>query len=177
MEGNISKILFSEKDIKNRIKQLGQIISDEYENKNPLLICPLKGSVIFFSDLSREIKIPCEFDFMNVSSYNSGTVSSGEVKISKDIDTDINGRHVIIVEDIIDSGNTLYKLKNILLERNPLSLRICTLLDKPSRRTADIKSDYIGFEIPDEFVIGYGMDVAEQYRNLPYIGIYSPDKK
>jgi len=177
MEGNISKILFSEKDIKNRIKQLGQIISEEYADKNPLLICPLKGSVIFFSDLSREIKIPCEFDFMNVSSYNSGTVSSGEVKISKDIDTDINGRHVIIVEDIIDSGNTLYKLKNILLERNPLSLRICTLLDKPSRRTADIKSDYIGFEIPDEFVIGYGMDVAEQYRNLPYIGIYSPDKK
>lgn len=172
MEENISEVLFSAEDIKNRVKQLGEILTNDYMDKNPLLICPLKGSAIFFADLVREIKISCEFDFMSVSSYNNDIVSSGKVKIKKDLESNINGRHIIIIEDIIDSGITLFNLKNLFAARNPASLKICTLLDKPSRRIADIESDYVGFEIPDKFVIGYGMDVAEKYRNLPYIGIF-----
>lgn len=175
MEKNISEVLFSAEDIKERVKQLGEAITNDYKDKNPLLVCPLKGSAIFFADLVRELNIMCEFDFMCVSSYNNDTVSSGEVKIKKDLDSNINGRHVLIIEDIIDSGITLFNLKNLLNGRNPASLKICTLLDKPSRRIADIKSDYIGFEIPDKFVIGYGMDVAEGYRNLPYIGVFKTE--
>ncbi len=174
-EHEITKILFSAEDIKNRVIEMGKILTEDYKNKNPLLICPLKGSFMFFSDITREIKIPCEIDFMAVSSYNSNTVSSGEIKILKDLTENINGRHVLIIEDIIDTGLTLYNLKKMLNSRNPKSLKICTLLDKPSRRIADITGDYCGFVIPDKFVVGYGMDLNEKYRNLPFIGIYEPE--
>lgn len=174
-EHEIKKVLFSAEEIKTRVAELGKILTEDYKNKNPLLICPLKGSIMFFSDIVREIKIPCEIDFMTVSSYNSNTVSSGEIKILKDLTENINGRHVLIIEDIIDTGLTLYNLKKMLSGRNPESLKICTLLDKPSRRIADIKGDYCGFVIPDKFVIGYGMDLNEKYRNLPFIGIYESE--
>lgn len=174
-EHEIKKVLFSAEEIKTRVAELGKILTEDYKNKNPLLICPLKGSFMFFSDIAREIKIPCEIDFMTVSSYNSNTVSSGEIKILKDLTENINGRHVLIIEDIIDTGLTLYNLKKMLSSRNPESLKICTLLDKPSRRIADIKGDYCGFVIPDKFVVGYGMDLNEKYRNLPFIGIYESE--
>ena len=174
-EHEIKKVLFSAEEIKTRVAELGKILTEDYKNKNPLLICPLKGSIMFFSDIVREIKIPCEIDFMTVSSYNSNTVSSGEIKILKDLTENINGRHVLIIEDIIDKGLTLYNLKKMLSSRNPESLKICTLLDKPSRRIADIKGDYCGFVIPDKFVVGYGMDLNEKYRNLPFIGIYESE--
>ncbi|MEI2989091.1 MAG: hypoxanthine phosphoribosyltransferase [Oscillospiraceae bacterium] len=174
-EHEIKKVLFSAEEIKTRVAELGKILTEDYKNKNPLLICPLKGSIMFFSDIVREIKIPCEIDFMTVSSYNSNTVSSGEIKVLKDLTENINGRHVLIIEDIIDTGLTLYNLKKMLSSRNPESLKICTLLDKPSRRIADIKGDYCGFVIPDKFVVGYGMDLNEKYRNLPFIGIYESE--
>lgn len=174
-EHEIKKVLFSAEEIKTRVAELGKILTEDYKNKNPLLICPLKGSIMFFSDIVREIKIPCEIDFMTVSSYNSNTVSSGEIKILKDLTENINGRHVLIIEDIIDTGLTLYNLKKMLSSRNPESLKICTLLDKPSRRIADIKGDYCGFVIPDKFVVGYGMDLNEKYRNLPFIGMYESE--
>lgn len=174
-EHEIKKVLFSAEEIKTRVAELGKILTEDYKNKNPLLICPLKGSIMFFSDIVREIKIPCEIDFMTVSSYNSNTVSSGEIKVLKDFTENINGRHVLIIEDIIDTGLTLYNLKKMLSSRNPESLKICTLLDKPSRRIADIKGDYCGFVIPDKFVVGYGMDLNEKYRNLPFIGIYESE--
>lgn len=174
-EHEIKKVLFSAEEIKTRVAELGKILTEDYKNKNPLLISPLKGSIMFFSDIVREIKIPCEIDFMTVSSYNSNTVSSGEIKILKDLTENINGRHVLIIEDIIDTGLTLYNLKKMLSSRNPESLKICTLLDKPSRRIADIKGDYCGFVIPDKFVVGYGMDLNEKYRNLPFIGIYESE--
>ena len=168
-EHEIKKVLFSAEEIKTRVAELGKILTEDYKNKNPLLICPLKGSIMFFSDIVREIKIPCEIDFMTVSSYNSNTVSSGEIKILKDLTENINGRHVL------DTGLTLYNLKKMLSSRNPESLKICALLDKPSRRIADIKGDYCGFVIPDKFVVGYGMDLNEKYRNLPFIGIYESE--
>ena len=174
-EHEIKKVLFSAEEIKTCVAELGKILAEDYKNKNPLLICPLKGSIMFFSDIVREIKIPCEIDFMTVSSYNSNTVSSGEIKVLKDLTENINGRHVLIIEDIIDTGLTLYNLKKMLSSRNPESLKICTLLDKPSRRIADIKGDYCGFVIPDKFVVGYGMDLNEKYRNLPFIGIYESE--
>ena len=174
-EHEIKKVLFSAEEIKTRVAELGKILTEDYKNKNPLLICPLMGSIMFFSDIVREIKIPCEIDFMTVSSYNSNTVSSGEIKVLKDLTENINGRHVLIIEDIIDTGLTLYNLKKMLSSRNPESLKICTLLDKPSRRIADIKGDYCGFVIPDKFVVGYGMDLNEKYRNLPFIGIYESE--
>ena len=174
-EHEIKKVLFSAEEIKTRVAELGKILTEDYKNKNPLLICPLKGSIMFFSDIVREIKIPCEIDFMTVSSYNSNTVSSGEIKVLKDLTENINGRHVLIIEDIIDTGLTLYNLKKMLSSRNPESLKICTLLDKPSLRIADIKCDYCGFVIPDKFVVGYGMDLNEKYRNLPFIGIYESE--
>lgn len=172
LEHDVGSVLITEEQLAGRIKELGTILTEEYSEKNPLFVCPLKGSVMFFADLLRKIKIPCEIDFMAVSSYNSNTVSSGKVQILKDLTCDIGGRHVIIVEDIIDSGNTLYELKRILGERRPASLKICTLLDKPARREKPIEADYRGFEIPDLFVVGFGMDLNEEYRNLPYIGVY-----
>lgn len=174
-EHEITKVLFSAEDIKTRVTEMGKVLTEDYKNKNPLLICPLKGSFMFFSDIAREIKIPCEIDFMAVSSYNSNMVSSGEIKILKDLTQNINGRHVLIIEDIIDTGLTLYNLKKMLSSRNPKSLKICTLLDKPFRRIAEITGDYCGFVIPNKFVVGYGMDLNEKYRNLPFIGIYEPE--
>ena len=150
---------------------MGKQISEDYKDKNLLLISVLKGSVVFMSDLMRSIKIPCKIDFMSVSSYGSGTESTGHVKIIKDLDIDLAGYDLLIVEDILDSGNTLYNLKNLLLGRNPKSVKICTFLDKPARRTADIKADYVGIEVPDDFVVGYGLDYNENYRNLPCLGI------
>lgn len=168
----ISRILISESEISERICSLGRQLSEKYQGKNPLFICPLKGSVMFFADLLRKINIPCEIDFMAVSSYNSDMISSGEVKLLKDLTCDISGRYAVIIEDIIDSGNTLFMLRNMLEKRKPLSLEICTLLDKPSRREKPLIPDYCGFEIPDLFVVGYGMDLDERFRNLPYIGVY-----
>lgn len=169
---HIERILITRQEIAEKVRELGHMLTQKYTGKNPLFICPLKGSVMFFADLIREIDTPCEIDFMAVSSYNN-TVSSGEVKILKDLTSDIGGRNVVIVEDIIDSGNTLFELKKMLGERKPESLEICTLLDKPSRREKPIKPDLCGFTIPDLFVVGYGMDLNEEYRNLPYIGVYN----
>lgn len=172
MLNDIEKVYYSEETLKNIVKDLGKKISEDYKDKNLLLVSVLKGSIMFMADLMREITVPCEIDFMCVSSYNDGTESSGIVKIIKDLDINLEGRDVLIVEDILDSGRTLGYLKSVLMTRNPKSFRICTLLDKPSRRAVpDLWADYSGAEVPDEFVVGYGLDYDEKYRNLPYIGI------
>lgn len=163
-------VLISESAIKKRIQELADDISKDYAGKEVVLICVLKGAVMFMVDLSKELKIPVAFDFMDVSSYNGGTKSSGIVKIVKDLNESIEGKNVLLVEDIIDSGRTLSYLVKVLKERKPASLKICTLLDKPERRIADVEVSYIGFNIPDEFAVGYGLDYNEKYRNLPYIG-------
>lgn len=177
MSADIERVLFSETDLQKIVARIGsEICADYRDSKNPLiLVSVLKGSVVFMGDLMRAIDIPCYIDFMSVSSYGAGTTSSGGVKIIKDLDTNvIEGADLLIVEDILDSGKTLSYLKELLLARKPKSVRICTLLDKPDRRTADIKADYVGAEIPDAFVVGYGLDYAERYRNLPYVGILKP---
>ncbi len=171
MEQDISKIIISKEEIDLKVKELAAQLSKDYADKNPLVICILKGAVLFMSDLVKGLTIPVEIDFMAVSSYGSSTKSSGEVKIIKDLDTTVDGRHVIIVEDIIDSGLTLNYLIDILQRRNVASLKIVTLLDKPHRRTVKLKPDYSGFLVPDEFLVGYGLDYAEKYRNLPFIGV------
>ncbi len=171
MMNDIEKVLLSEEEIKDILSRLGDQISKDYKDKNLLLVSVLKGSIVFMADLMRVITVPCKIDFMAVSSYGSGTESSGSVKIIKDLDIDLNGYDLLIVEDILDSGNTLSHLKKLLLDRNPKSIKICTFLDKPSRRTANLKADYVGREIPDEFVVGYGLDFDEKYRNLPCLGI------
>ena len=171
MEKDIETVLLDEEAIKEIIDDLGKRISNDYKDKKLLLVSVLKGSVIFMADLMRAIDIECKIDFMAVSSYGSGSESTGHVKIIKDLDIDLDGYDLLLVEDILDSGNTLSKLKKLLLARNPRSVRICTFLDKPSRRTADIVADYVGRAIPDEFVVGYGLDYDEKYRNLPYLGI------
>lgn len=171
MHENVEKIMISEEQIADRVKELGAMLDKVYEDHKPLVVCVLKGSTIFFADLIRRMNVPMDVDFMAVSSYGSGTVSSGELLIKKDLSMDIQGRDVLIVEDIIDSGNTLYNLKKMLIARQPASLNIVTLLDKPERREAPIEPDYTGFVIEDEFVIGYGLDYAEEYRNLPYVGV------
>ena len=171
MKKDFADVLLCEEQIKEIIHGLGSQISEDYKGKNLLLVSVLKGSIVFMADLMREINIECKIDFMAVSSYGSGSESSGSVKIIKDLDIDLQGYDLLIVEDILDSGNTLSKLKRLLLERNPRSIKICTFLDKPSRRTADIIADYVGCEIPDEFVVGYGLDYDEKYRNLPCLGI------
>lgn len=171
MKNDLERILLSERKINAKIKQLGKQISKDYKGKNLLLVGVLKGSCVAMTDLMREVSIPCAIDFMCVSSYGSGVESSGTVNITKDLSVDIADYDVLIVEDILDSGNTLFKLTKLLRERNPKSVKICTLLDKPERRTADIKPDYNGFVIADEFVVGYGLDYDEKYRNLPYIGV------
>ena len=169
---DIEKVYYSEEDLHNIVVRLGKQISEDYKDKNLLLVSVLKGSIMFMADLMREITVPCEIDFMCVSSYQSGTTSSGAVKIIKDLDINLEGKDVLIVEDILDSGRTLGYLKSVLMTRNPRSFRICTLLDKPERRVVpDLFADYSGAEVPDEFVVGYGLDYDEKYRNLPYIGI------
>lgn len=175
MEKNdIREVLISEERLAARVAELGAQISKDYEGKKLIILGVLKGSVVFMTDLLRKITIPVEMDFMAVSSYGSGTKTSGVVKILKDLDRLIQGYHVLIVEDILDSGMTLSYLTELLRDRNPASIRIATLLDKPDRRKVDIKPDYVGFVIPDEFVVGYGLDYAELYRNLPYVGVLAP---
>ena len=173
MLNEIEKILISEEEIKEKIKTLAKRLDNDYAGKNPLFVCVLKGSVFFTADLVRELTIPAFLDFMSVSSYGAGTISTGELNIKKDLSENIENRHVIIVEDIIDTGNTLYKLKNLLLKRNPASIKIIALLDKPERRTAPMEADYVGFVIPDEFVIGYGLDYDERFRELKDVCVLS----
>lgn len=165
------KVLISEEEVDARIRELGEKISKEYEGKQIHLICVLKGGVFFMCELAKRITVPVSMDFMCVGSYGDGTKSSGVVRLAKDLDESIENKEVLIVEDIIDSGNTLYYLMDILRQRKPASLRLCTLLDKPDRRVKDVHVDWTGFEIPDEFVVGYGLDYAQKYRNLPYIGV------
>ena len=171
MVNDVQEILLSEEKIDLKIKELGKLISEEYDGKDLLVIGVLKGSVIFVSDLVRNISIPCEIDFMSVSSYGASSESSGVVRILKDLDQDIEGKNVIIAEDIIDSGITLDYLVDFLKARKPKSIEIVTLLSKPARRKVDINVKYIGFEVPDEFLVGYGLDYANRYRNLPFVGI------
>ena len=169
IEEDIERILISEKDIKKAVKKMGKQISKDYDGKNLMLVAVLKGSVIFMADLMRAISIPVNIDFMSVSSYGGGTKSSGVVKILKDLDHDLSGKDILIVEDILDSGVTLNYLKGYLMNRNPASIKIVTLFDKPSRRKAPIYSDYFGFEVPDAFIVGYGLDYKQEGRNLPHI--------
>ena len=163
--------LISEKDIAQRIVELGAQISEDYQGESVFMLCVLKGGVYFTTELSKRMSVPVSLDFMAVSSYGMETESSGVVKIIKDLDESIEGRNVLVVEDIIDSGRTLSLLLENLRQRKPKTLKLCTLLNKPARRVTDIQVDYVGYEIPDEFVVGYGMDYAQKYRNLPYIGV------
>lgn len=175
MFNDIERVLVSEEELSEIVKKLGAQITEDYRDKNLVLVSVLKGSVVFMADLMREIKVPCTIDFMSVSSYGSGTKTSGVVKIIKDLDTDVvEGADLLIVEDILDSGVTLEYLIKVLSARNPKSVRICTLLDKPERRKANVRADYAGTQVPDAFVVGYGLDFNEKYRNLPYIGALKP---
>lgn len=167
--------LLSEAEVTKRIREMADKITKDYSGKQLHLIGVLKGSVFIVTELAKNINLPLTMDFMAVSSYGNGTESVGRVKIVKDLDESIEGKDVLLVEDIVDSGNTLSFLKEMLLSKKPATLKLCTLLDKPSRREKDIKVDYVGFEIPDEFVVGYGLDYAQKYRNLPYIGIVHLD--
>ena len=167
----IKSILFNKEQIEQKVAQLGAQITNDFKGEKPLVVCTLKGAVTFFADLVRKLDLDVEFDFIAASSYGASTVSSGELVISKDITADPRGRKIILVEDIIDTGRTLCKLKANMLERGAEMVKICTFLDKPSRRVNDLKPDYCGFSIPDEFVVGYGLDYAEKYRNLEYVGI------
>ena len=174
MTNDIERVLISEEAIESEVARVGRQITEDFRDKNPIFVGVLKGCFIFMADLMRHVDIKCTMDFMAVSSY-SGTSSTGAVKINKDLGQDIEGRHVIIVEDILDSGVTLSYLKHYLLGRKPASITIATLLDKPARRKSDIVADYSCFEVPDAFVVGYGLDYNERYRNLPYIGILKPE--
>ena len=165
------KVLLSEKEVDDRIQAIGEQISRDYAGKQVHLICVLKGGSFFLCELAKRITVPVSLDFMSVSSYGSETKSSGVVKIIKDLDEPIKGKDVLVIEDIVDSGRTLSYLMEMLKDRGPASLKLCTLLDKPDRRVIDVPVDYTGFEIPDEFVVGYGLDYDQEYRNLPYIGV------
>ena len=175
MHDDIKTVLVSEEQLKAKVAELGAQISRDYAGKNLVLVSILKGSVVFMADLMRAVSIPCNIDFMVVSSYGSNTTTSGLAKIIKDLDGDLSGKDVLIVEDILDTGVTLSNLVPMLKMRNPNSVKICTILDKPSRRKADIQPDYEGFQVPDEFVVGYGLDYDEKYRNLPYVGVLKPE--
>lgn len=168
---DIKEVLFSEEDLKAIVKRLGVQISEDYKDRKLLMVSVLKGSVMIMADLMREITIPCEIDFMSVSSYGNDTKTSGIVRILKDLDRNIEGYDLLIVEDILDSGKTLSYIQDILSARKPNSIRICTLFDKPERRQVDLTAEYIGTVVPDEFIVGYGLDYAEKYRNLPFVGI------
>ncbi len=173
-KSDIAKVLLSEEEIREIVKKLGKRITEDYKDKNLLLVSVLKGSVMFMADLMREIDLHCKIDFMAVSSYGAGTATTGSVKIIKDLTIDLSGYDLLIVEDILDSGVTLSNLRELLMTRHPASFKICTFLDKPERRKADIKADYVGAEIPDAFVVGYGLDYNEKYRNLSYLGVLDP---
>ena len=175
MKDDIKKVLLSEEELRTRVSELGAQLSRDYEGKNLLMVSVLKGSVVFMADLMRAVSIPEKIDFMSVSSYGSGVTTSGEVKIIKDLDRPLEGLDLLLVEDILDTGITLSHLLPMLKMRNPRSVRLCTILSKPSRRKADIEPDYLGFEVPDEFVVGYGLDYDEKYRNLPYVGVLKPE--
>ncbi len=174
MDEDILKVLISQEELQDCVRKMGEQISQDYQGKNLLMVSVLKGSVVFMADLMRAVSIPAQIDFMSVSSYGAGVKSSGVVKIIKDLDQQLEGKDLLIVEDILDSGMTLSYLSDILKARRPNSIRIATLLDKPERRTANIQADYFGFQVPDAFVVGYGLDYNEKYRNLPYIGILKP---
>ena len=171
MHQDVEQILYTEEQLRSRVKELGCQITADYAGRRPMLISVLRGSYIFMADLTRAINLDVTVDFMVVSSYGAGTVSSGQVEIKKDLSDSIEGRDLIIVEDILDSGNTLYYLMDVLKARKPASIRLCTLMDKPDRRTKSITADYVGFTIPDAFIVGYGLDYDEKYRNLPYVGV------
>lgn len=171
MREDVKKVLFDEEQLSNKVRELGDQISKDYEGKDLLVVGVLKGSVVFAADLIKNINIPCEIDFMAVSSYGNSTESSGVVRILKDLDHSIEGKHVLLVEDIVDSGITLTYLLKYLKARKAESIEIVSLLNKPERRTADLEVKYIGFEVPNEFIVGYGIDYAEKYRNLPFIGV------
>ena len=175
MDQDILKILLSEEEIKARVQELGDQLYDAFHDKNPLFVGVLKGCFIFMADLVRAAQLKSELEFIGVSSYQNGTKSSGVVQITRDLQEDINGRDIIIVEDILDSGNTLEFLKKYLMAKGAASVTIVTLLDKPARREKAITADYAGFVVPDEFVVGYGLDYAQQYRNMPYIGVLKPE--
>lgn len=174
LQDDIQEVLFTEEQLAQRVSELADQINRDYEDKELLLVSVLRGSFIFMADLTRKITRPCTVDFMSVSSYGKGSSSTGQVQITKDLSEDISDMHVLVVEDILDSGNTLSYLLKLLEQRHPASIRLCTLLDKPDRRTKPVEVHYTGFTIPDAFVVGYGLDYAEKYRNLPYIGILKP---
>lgn len=174
MHKDVEEIMISAEEIAERTKALGQQLTADYEGKNPIVVGILKGSVLFMSDLIREMDVKLQIDFMDISSYGGGVESSGQVKILKDLDADVSGRHVIIVEDIVDTGNTLAKIHDLFHHRDAASVKVVSLLNKPERRVADVEVDYFGFEIPDKFVVGYGMDFDQDYRQLPYLGILKP---
>lgn len=175
MNDDVKEVLLTEEQIHEIVEDLGKKITEDYRGKNLVLVSVLKGSVVFMADLMRAIDLPCSIDFMVVSSYGAGTESSGVVKIIKDLDADLRGVDLLIVEDILDTGRTLSSLIKILKMRNPNSVKICTFLDKPERRLADISADYVGACVPDEFVVGYGLDYDEIYRNIPYLGVLKPE--
>lgn len=175
MEQDILKVLYSEEQLKARVEELGEKIYDDFHDKNPLFVGVLKGCFVFMADLVRAAQLKSEVEFIGLSSYNNGTKSSGNVQITRDLQYDITDRHIIVVEDILDSGNTLYFLTNYLMAKGAASVTIATLLDKPSRREKPVYAQYAGFEVPNEFVVGYGLDYAQQYRNVPYIGVLKPE--
>ena len=175
MDQDILKILLSEEEIKARVQEMGDELYDAFQDKNPMFVGVLNGCFIFMADLVRAAQLKSELEFIGVSSYKNSTKSSGVVQITRDLQRDISGRNIIIVEDILDSGNTLAFLKNYLMTKGAASITIATLLDKPARREKPIKADYVGFVVPDKFVVGYGLDYAQQYRNMPYIGVLKPE--
>ena len=176
MHDDIERVLFTQEELQEKVAAMGKKISEDYQNASEDVFCVgiLKGAVVFYTDLVRSILLPVQFDFMIASSYGNETSTSGSVKLLKDLDYDVEGKHLILIEDIIDSGTTMQYLMRILRERRPKSIKLCALLSKPSRRTADVHIDYLGAEVPDEFLVGYGLDYAGAYRNLPYIGILKP---
>lgn len=175
MKNDIEKVLFTESDISHKVEELGDLICRDYADKNPIFLGVLKGSFVFMADLMRRIDLSCQVEFMAVSSYGNRSETTGAVKITQDLLCDIEGRHVLIIEDVLDSGLTLNYLVQYLMVSNPASVKICTLLDKPDRRRTEVTAHYSGFKIPDQFVVGYGLDYAEKYRNLPYIGVLKPE--
>ena len=176
MESNIQRVLLSEEQIRQKVAELGKILSEEYADKDPVFVGVMKGVVVFYADMVRQITVPCQFEFMWISSYQ-GAESTGKMIVKRDVSVDLKGRHVVILEDIFDTGNSLTYTYQHLLSKEPASLKICTLLDKPERRAPGVTlvPDYVGFTVPNEFVVGYGLDYNEYYRNLPYVGILKPE--
>ncbi|MBO5282809.1 MAG: hypoxanthine phosphoribosyltransferase [Lachnospiraceae bacterium] len=176
MEKDIQEILITEEQIQSRIRELGEILTEEYKDKDPVVVGVLKGVVVFYADMIRQLKVPCQMDFMWISSY-AGTTTTGQMQVKRDVSVDIKGRHVLILEDIFDTGTSLDFTYKHLMAKEPASLKICTLLDKPSRRKEGItlQADFVGFTVPNAFVVGYGLDYNEHYRNLPYVGVLKPE--